>query len=360
METIICSDPDSGLGTTVELLKEKGHSYDSRNGPVLRFPFPVCLAWRNPRRRLSTSSVRDANPFFHLFETMWMFAGLDTLEPLLLFNKGMAQYSDDGKKLRGTAYGHRWRKKWGDQLLNIITRLQDNPMDRRIVMSMWDPVEIFQMEGKDFACNLQVMFSCRKVSNTNDKLMLDMTVTNRSNDIVYGAIGSNVFHFSMLHEYIAAHAKLDVGTYYQISNNLHLYTENPTSQRVLEEASGLKNFVSSLAPDFSLTDYKLTADPEVIRKFVMDFTAPTDEPYLAKVAQPMAMAYRAYKHNTIYGTDLKFDKRIDMALTILETCESKPLREAGKIWLERRRFNLSHKQLEVPPPPPPLDDRGVI
>jgi hypothetical protein len=54
---------------------------------------------------------------------------------------------------------------------------------------------------------------------------LDMTVLNRSNDLVWGLLGANTVHFSFLQEYLAGLLRLEVGTYHQVTNNLHVYTE---------------------------------------------------------------------------------------------------------------------------------------
>jgi hypothetical protein len=52
---------------------------------------------------------------------------------------------------------------------------------------------------------------------------LDLTVTCRSNDVVWGAYGANAVHFSVLLEYLAGRIGVRVGKMYQISNNWHLY-----------------------------------------------------------------------------------------------------------------------------------------
>ena len=51
-----------------------------------------------------------------------------------------------------------------------------------------------------------------------------MTVSNRSNDIIWGTFGANAVHMSMLHEYVASALMLHVGKYTQISDSFHAYT----------------------------------------------------------------------------------------------------------------------------------------
>ena len=305
---------------------------DSRNGPVLRFPEPTTIKYTDPCRRLLTNPVRDANPFFHLFETMWMFAGMNQIEPLLLFNPNMMQYSDDSKVLRGTAYGHRWRREWGDQLLEVVRQLTENPSSRQIVMSMWNPTDLFLKNSKDFACNLQVLFSTRPTENEIlGRRILDMTVTNRSNDIVYGALGSNVFHFSMLLEYVAFHSGLLVGNYYQIANNLHLYTENEVSRRCYSAREELPRL--SPSADHSLTEFGLSLDKEYIRNYVLthDTESLTKGDYLHAVVNPLVRAYKCFKNTEVDAVD-----RIMSAQEMAEYCNSKPLRINCIEWLDRR------------------------
>src|SRR6478752_7529312 len=101
--------PNEGLGRVMGALNSYGIYTESRNGPVVRFPKPVCLEYPDPRRRILDHPVRAGNHFFHLFETMWMLAGSDLVLPLDIYNSGMKQYSDDGIRF-AAAYGHRWRQ----------------------------------------------------------------------------------------------------------------------------------------------------------------------------------------------------------------------------------------------------------
>ena len=65
-----------------------------------------------------------------------------------------------------------------------------------------------------------IMFKIRKGK-------LNMTVCNRSNDVIWGAYGANVVQFSMLQEYIADKIGVEVGVYTQASDSFHVYTDNP-------------------------------------------------------------------------------------------------------------------------------------
>lgn len=337
------NDPNEGLGRVMRALNQYGIRSDSRNGPVIRFPQPACLEYPDPRRRILDHPIRAANHFFHLFETMWMFAGLDTVAPLDLYNSGMKQYSDDGIRF-AAAYGHRWRYHFGfDQIITAIDKLRKNPVDRRIVIQMWDPQELAKESGLDFACNQQVLLDTRPDGQGN--YILDMTVTNRSNDLIYGAMGSNLFHFSMLHEYIALHAGLQIGTYYQISKNLHLYLENPASARCWEHMDKFENKPSP-PKDMSLTEYGLTLDPGAIEYFVNTnqiFPEEVDG-YLGRVVQPITNAYREYKG---VGCTEKpsLVTRIESAMELLGQCHSSPLGEACTYWFKQALENARKKQM---------------
>lgn len=333
------NEPNSGLRNVIEGLKQHGIKQDSRNGPVVRFPRPTCIQYNKPQARLLTSPIRDANPVFHLFETLWMFAGMNELGPLLMYNSGMAQYSDDGTMLRGTAYGHRWRNHgdWGDQLVKVVQTLLVNPDDRRCVMTMWDPVEL-GTESKDYACNLQVLFSTRPPSKTG-RYTLDMTVTNRSNDLIYGAMGSNMFHFSMLLEYVAQLVDMEVGTYYQVSSNLHLYTENPVAKRCWDNHAGLTTDAVSGAVDHTLTELGLPLEKASIRHFIENRDFNTGEPYLQTVALPLMEAYHLYKIKSRLGVAVSKAERLGIIKTLCEACVSKPLGLAAAMWFSRKLEN---------------------
>lgn len=334
------SHPDEGLLKALNLIKEVGYSEESRNGPVIRFPEPVMLINENPVNRVSVSPVRDANPFFHFMESLWMIAGMNTVAPMAFYNGGIGQYSDDGRTLRGTAYGHKWRKHFGyDQLDLAIKRLRNDPTDRRIVMTMWDPNgEWKDPISKDLSCNLQVIFGTREEGGER---VLDMEVTNRSNDIVYGCLGSNVFHFSFLLEYVAFHAGLKVGRYYQVAFNLHGYTQNPAFARCYESANkprlNTEDWIHSSTSDSLIKHFGFQSSASQLENFVITGD-PGDDAYLQKVGVPLVEAYRVFKLKS-KGVVVDRQKRINFAQEIASQCADPQLGSAAVSWLGRRGSN---------------------
>jgi hypothetical protein len=174
-----------------------------------------------------------------------MLAGRNDVAFPAQFVKRMAEYSDDGETLFG-AYGYRWRQHFGyDQLDWIVDELHHNPQSRRCVLAMWNGMDTTQDSdvfipglrgardtdyisadlyvathgGKDVPCNTHAYFQMREGR-------LNLTVCNRSNDMLWGALGANAVHFSMLLMYVADRIGAPVGTYYQFSNNMHLYPAN--------------------------------------------------------------------------------------------------------------------------------------
>lgn len=216
----------------LQLVRDEGVLQETRNGSALVIPWPVVTVYERPLERVLLDPARDANPFFHLLESMWMLAGRNDVDSLDPFNAGLKQYSDNGVSYHG-AYGHRWRHHFDlgdhscqdqdrdtpiDQLARVIELLRANPSDRRIVVQMWDARTDLGQEGMDFPCNTQLYFRVHDGA-------LQMTICNRSNDAIWGAYGANAVHMSVLLEFVAAACGLRVGAMYQLSNNLHAYSE---------------------------------------------------------------------------------------------------------------------------------------
>ena len=305
MYTIKARNVNDALPCGISWLKDMGQERPSRNGPVLVAPTPVTTVYSHPRERVMLWPKRDANPFFHLVEALWMIAGRNDLKTLTPFVKRMSSFSDDGGKTQPGAYGHRWRNHFvsnekmmdGDYRLDQIAwaanRLQADPNDRRVVIQMYD-AEVDQYAadrgGKDIPCNL---IALPTISSDG---RLDLTVFNRSNDAVWGAYGANAVHFSVLQEVLAGLLDRPVGKYWQIANNFHAYLDTVGKaegiQKIADPYAFLQVEVSE--PMFpGLTLEEITDD---IERFLDDPARPgLRSSFLRKIACPMVMAHRAFK-----------------------------------------------------------------
>ena len=296
----ICAAYPRGLN----LLAQTHDTMPSRNGPVLVAPEPVSTHYDLPTQRVLFDVVRDANPFFHCIEALWMLAGREDVDLPAFYVPGMRQFSDDGVVFHG-AYGKRWRAHWEkDQLRQVVAILRADPTSRRAVVQMWDPDSDLNVLSKDLPCNLTIVFQISRHD------ALNMTVFNRSNDAILGCYGANVVHFSMLQEYMAAQIGVDVGWYEQVSTNFHAYV---SAWKRLGPIVGLypqddpyrtgKVFVHPLVTD------RLTFDVEcdtIIRALTRQkVMVPSDtetctNTFFHQVVQPLSEAY--YLHRQHHDT----------------------------------------------------------
>lgn len=193
----------------------------SRAGDVVVFPGPYLTTYYYPRDRVLFDPDRDANPVFHLMEAIWMLAGRNDVDFLLDYNSRYSDYAEPNGTVWG-AYGMRWREAFHhDQIKVLIHVLSKDKNSRQAVLQMWDTdMDLGNHVKKDRPCNTHAYFDLRNG-------VLNMTVCCRSNDMVWGAYGANVVHFSMLQELIAYALGVEMGTYTQMSNNAHVYTNVP-------------------------------------------------------------------------------------------------------------------------------------
>lgn len=195
----------------------------SRAGEVLVAPSPVTTVYHRPQERVLMDTNRDANPFFHLMEAVWMLAGRRDATWLDRYVRDFSsRFAEENGEAHG-AYGHRWRWHFGiDQLLAAGSILLENPESRQAVISMWDPNVDLGVAKKDIPCNDMIMLRGR-MDHRDKRWELDVTVLCRSNDAVWGAYGANAVHMSIMAEALAGLCGMRLGRYYQVSNNFHVY-----------------------------------------------------------------------------------------------------------------------------------------
>lgn len=323
MKVIDAENVNSALHKGLEYLLENGLKEESRNGAVLVAPNPVCTVYNRPLQRVLFSKTRDANPFFHLMESLWMLAGRNDLEFPEIFNSKFGAYSDNGRIING-AYGFRWRKQFGyDQLEYIIRDLKKNPADRRQVLAMWDGTEDLGSKSVDVPCNTHAYF---RINSGR----LDMTVCNRSNDVIWGAYGANAVHFSFLQEYLAGMVGVEVGRYYQISNNYHAYTSVYSEEKLREisKESAISNLYST-QPNMSGVPLFNSDHDDFMTKlnnFLDTGRSRKSNDFFGLVAEPLYQAWIVRKNG-----------RPENSLSYINYMPMCDWREAAEQWLLRRK-----------------------
>lgn len=312
------------LPVALDAIIKHGKGSPSRNGPVLTIDEPVTIRYDRPVERVLFHAQRNANPFFHFMECLWMMAGRNDVQLPAHYVKTMSNFSDDGRTFNG-AYGYRWRKHFGyDQLLEAINQLKSDKNSRRVVISMWDARQDLGTPSKDIPCNLLAL---PRISDGK----LDLTVFNRSNDLVWGALGANAVHFSFLQEWIALALGIPVGRYFQVTNNLHLYVN--THIKLAEDMAAvlpepcpydvedLEPFpIMSVRPDQWMGELAIILDEGPVPMGLK-------EPFFRRVALPIREAWDAY-----------LDGDFPIAMRTIGECADPAWRKACTEWLERARY----------------------
>lgn len=175
----------------------------------------VTITLRSPLERCIVVPERRNNPFAAIFETLWVIAGRNDIADLSAYIPRAPDFSDDGSTWRA-GYGPRLRNwRTVDQLAAIVSTLQAEPGSRRAVVSLFDPT-LDNEPSKDIPCTNWLQFLCRDG-------VLDMAVTVRSNDLIWGFSGINTFEWSVLHEMVASWLGCEVGSVTYFIGSLHLY-----------------------------------------------------------------------------------------------------------------------------------------
>lgn len=314
MNTIYAMNVPQAYAEAIIKLRTWGVEEESRNGPVITIQDPVLLKISNPRERVLFDRTRNCNPFFHVMEFVWMMSGSNDVRWIEQFNKGFREYADSGTDILHGAYGHRWIKHFGiNQIQAVGDLLRKDPTTRRACIGMWDPRYDLSNHA-DLPCNTGIMF--RAIGQGSEsKYALDMTVINRSNDLIWGMLGANAVHMTYLHELVARIAEMDVGLYKVFTNNLHIYKEMPNFEAIW----------GTIVPDDQyktgkVEPYPLLQGPETYADLAMDCVELVDideenesafEPrtfWAGNVALPMYQAYKA-RLRGIFGMEYVKDIR---------------------------------------------------
>lgn len=169
----------------------------------------------------------------------------------------------------GERYGYTVSKY--DIIGKILKGLEDNPWNRRSVISLWDYDSFDNSEGIK-PCAYNTMFDVREVDGV---MYLDCTLTQRSNDMLV-AHHINAMQYVALQMMIACHFGWEVGKFSYFINNLHIYDNQYEQAEELLKRDGIEcspklvlkcpkgtNFYDIKVDDFELVGYEY--DPRQLK-----------------------------------------------------------------------------------------------
>lgn len=215
MNTVAFSVGDAMLRAYGLLKGQAGKKAERRNGAVLESQLPVTITLLNAgtAQPLPLVPGRKANPWASLAELPWLLAGRNDVAFLLPYLPRAADFADDGLHWPG-GYGPRLAP-W---LHSIVRQLAGDPETRRACIPLLLPQDCARVSRtKDFPCTTALTFWHPNPG------VLDLHVTMRSNDLVWGYSGANAPNWVGLLRLVAELTGSAPGRYHHTATNLHAY-----------------------------------------------------------------------------------------------------------------------------------------
>ncbi len=154
----------------------------------------------------------------------------------------------------GRIYGVQWRSwqtpegKFVDQIKDVVERIKNNPYDRRLIVTAWNPGELDKMALPP--CHVFFQFFVAK-----QKLSLQMY--QRSCDMFLG-VPFNIASYSLLLHMIAQVTGLEVGEFVHVLGDTHVYLNHLEQVKEQLRREPLKLPKLKLNPDVkSIDDFKM-------------------------------------------------------------------------------------------------------
>lgn len=210
---------------------DEGHTFTTLHGRIKEIT-SVLIEIENPRERCYIIPHRYNNIFATMAETMWVMGGRDDIKFLQRYLKRAGDFSEDGVTWSG-AYGKRLQNWYGinqiEELYREATKNKYAIYSRRLVAILYDPQRDFRDKLLDCPCNNWIQF----IVTPENKL--DMQVSLRANDIIWGFSGINQFEWSVFQEMFANWLGVEVGKYYQFVGSMDLFSRHfKRAQNILQ------------------------------------------------------------------------------------------------------------------------------
>ena len=155
-----------------------------------------------------------------IHELIWLLSGNTNIKYLHDNNVTIwDEWADENGDL-GPVYGHQWRNfnsQGIDQIKDVIARIKNNPQDRRLIVSAWNPAQIEEMALPPCHCFFQF--------DVTPDGKLNCMLYQRSCDMFLG-VPFNIASYSLLTMMIAQVCGLQAGEFVHTLGNAHIYSNH--------------------------------------------------------------------------------------------------------------------------------------
>ncbi len=308
------------------LIEADGPSQASDRG-LTRELLHVSFTLTQPRQRWVFSRHPPINVAFALAEVLWILTGRRDAAFLNTWNSQLADFVG-GEPTHHGAYGYRLREHLGfDQLERACEALSKNPHSRQVVLQLWDSrIDLPNVDGtpasQDIPCNV---VSIPKIRAGRLEWMQVM----RSNDLVRG-LPYNLAQFTFLQEVMAGWLGVEVGTYNQVSDSLHLYERDLRFVEAFRRPPTVH-----VPPSYALKWNESRRTLEEVMQRAELLARPTTFHDALAMIDGLPPAYASIVA-VLAAEALRRQKAFDEALSLIELCRDPSLRELWMLWYMSR------------------------
>lgn len=176
---------------------------------------------RDPKQRVITTEWRKFSKKYAEREFNWYMSGDRSVAEIKKFAP-LWDKMHGGDDLVNSNYGWQWMRN--DQLHKCINQLKMCKDTRKAWITIFDGKEKDNYDY-DTPCTLSVGFDIKPGIGA-----LDMCVTMRSNDLIYGFCNDQ-YCWTKLQQLVAGMLNIPVGTYYHFVHDLHIYKKHFNMQQ---------------------------------------------------------------------------------------------------------------------------------
>ncbi|GEB49242.1 thymidylate synthase [Streptomyces cacaoi] len=179
----------------------------------------------NPASALAASPDLPINLSYCFGLLAWSLAGRNDVETPAFYRRGAYEYSDDEHTLSG-AFGHRLVTHNGNQLEEVIGRIERDPAHRRAFALVLEPEDNFR-QSREYPCAVGVHLFLR------DGRLTWLTVMRAQQALT--VMPYDAFLFMGMQQYAASQLNVPSGPYIHQAGTFHFYeNEAPLAQKIVD------------------------------------------------------------------------------------------------------------------------------